>query len=66
MHGLDTQMIFSASVNQWKRMLRARCSPWAGGEIRQIYCLALGELKKSQYAEDFGNMEIKGGILSES
>jgi len=36
-NALQTEMIFSASVAQWKRMLRQRLHPAADAEIRLIY-----------------------------
>lgn len=53
-NALETQMIFSASVGQWKRMIRMRCHPAADAEIRAVYVQVLEDiLKKSRYAEDF-------------
>lgn len=52
-NALYTEMIFSASVAQWKHMLRMRASDGADGEIRAVYVEALGELKASRYGSSF-------------
>lgn len=58
-NALETQMIFSASVGQWHRMIRMRCHPAADAEIRAVYVQVLEEiLKKSRYAEDFGRWKL--------
>lgn len=48
-NALCTELVFSASVAQWKRMLLQRCTIHADAEIRQLYCQALSELKGSQH-----------------
>lgn len=58
-NALETQMIFSASVGQWKRMLRQRCNPFADAEIRAVYVQLLEDiLKKSRYSEDFKSFKL--------
>jgi len=57
-NALWTEMIFSASVAQWKRMIRLRCNPAADGEIRAVFVDVLGELKKSRYADEFAAFEL--------
>lgn len=52
-NALATELIFSASVGQWKRMLRMRCSDAADGEIRAVFVEVLKELKDSRYKGDF-------------
>jgi len=54
---LQTEMIFSASVAQWKRMLTQRLSNPADAEIRELFSMILEELKKSQYHESFDTLE---------
>ena len=56
-NALYTEMIFSASVAQWKRMLRQRLHPAADAEIREVYACVLGELRKSRYRESFEAMQ---------
>lgn len=57
-NALWTEMIFSASVAEWKWMMQLRCSSHADAEIRGIFCEALPELRSSRYADDFKNIEL--------
>lgn len=57
-NALSTELIFSASVAQWKRMLRMRCSAPADGEIRAEFVEVLTELRKSRYADEFEAFEL--------
>lgn len=57
-NGLETEMIFSASVAQWKHILRMRAADAADAEIRLIACLALKELQKSRYKKAFEEFEL--------
>lgn len=61
-NALYTELLFSASVTQWKRMLRQRASQFADAEIRQVYAseamCVLGELKKSRYASAFAGWDM--------
>ena len=52
-NALHTEMIFSASVAQWKRMIDQRYSEFADAEIRVIYGSVVEALKSSQYGEYF-------------
>lgn len=52
-NALYTELIFSASVAQWKRMLRMRCGGPADAEIRSVFSKALPELKRSRYGDSF-------------
>lgn len=52
-NALQTEMIFSANVAQWKRMLRQRATVHADAEIRGLFCQAFGELCASRYSKDF-------------
>lgn len=64
-NALYTELIFSASVAQWKRMLTQRCSDAADAEIRILFAKALMELKRSRYADCFVGMNLtraKDGI----
>lgn len=58
-NALYTELIFSASVAQWKRMLRQRASVFADAEIRELFCKALVELKRSRYGERFESFELQ-------
>lgn len=57
-NALWTEMIFSASVAEWKWMMSLRCSAPADAEIRGIFCEALPELRRSRYGDDFKNLEL--------
>ncbi len=52
-NALYTELIFSASVAQWKRMLQMRCCDAADAEIRVVFSKILPELQKSRYGESF-------------
>lgn len=52
-NSLETQLMFSASVAQWKRMLKLRLHPAADAEIRVLFEKILRELKESRYADSF-------------
>lgn len=58
-NALQTELIFSASVGQWKRMLRMRCSAPADAEIRAVFSQALAELKRSRYAKEFDGFQLE-------
>jgi thymidylate synthase ThyX len=57
-NALYTELIFSANVAQWKRMLRQRASRFADAEIRELFCKVLGELKQSRYGDRFLNFTL--------
>lgn len=57
-NALLTELIFSASVGQWKRMLRMRACAPADAEIRAVFVQALAALKKSRYSLDFVNFSV--------
>jgi len=61
-NALKTEMMFSASVDQWHRMLAQRASHFADAEIREIYARESGSvieaLQKSQYSDDFQGYEV--------
>lgn len=56
-NALHTEMMFSASVQQWHRMIFQRASQFADAEIREIYARETGSvieaLQKSQWSDDF-------------
>lgn len=57
-NALWTELIFSASVGQWKRMLRMRCCDAADAEIRNVFVDALEALKSSRYGADFSAFKL--------
>lgn len=57
-NALYTEMIFSANVAQWKRMLRLRCSGPADAEIRALFVEALSALKSCRYTRDFDGFSL--------
>ena len=64
-NALLTELIFSASVEQWKRILRQRLSDGADAEIRGVIEAALPALRSSRYADSFKNFKLvkaKDGI----
>jgi thymidylate synthase ThyX len=70
-NSLQTEMIFSASVGQWKRMLRQRLTDAADAEIRILYGQVLKELLRCRYADQFAGFKLKpasdgvGEVLAE-
>lgn len=57
-NALATECVFSASVAQWRRMLRLRCTGPADAEIRAVFAEALRELRSSRYASDFSGFSL--------
>lgn len=61
-NALKTEMMFSASVAQWHRMLAQRASGFADAEIRQVYAAeensVFSALQESQWSDDFQNYRI--------
>lgn len=57
-NALRTEMIFSASVAQWRRMIEMRLTDAADAEIRMMYEKVLGELRASQYGDRFADYEL--------
>jgi thymidylate synthase ThyX len=58
-NALYTEVVFSASIAQWKWMLRQRLSAPADGEIRVCYAPVLRALKGSRYGECFAGWETR-------
>lgn len=58
-NALRTDMIFSASVAQWLRILQQRYTRHADAEIRLIYDKVLPQLLTSQYGYQFAHLGIK-------
>lgn len=57
-NALYTELVFSANVSQWKRMMRARCNPAADAEIRELFAKALPVLKACRYGSAFDKMSL--------
>lgn len=51
-NALSTELIFSANISQWKRMLAQRCSPAADAEIREAFS-EVKEILTSKFPEYF-------------
>lgn len=62
-NALYTELIFSASVAQWRRMLATgsspRCSDAADAEIRVLFAKALRELQRSRYGDRFADFTLR-------
>jgi thymidylate synthase ThyX len=56
-NALYTDMVFSASVAQWRRMLRLRCCDPADAEIRVLAAAALPGLKASRHGDRFASFD---------
>jgi thymidylate synthase ThyX len=61
-NALFTEMMFSASVQQWKWMLYMRASQFADAEIREVFARqqvsVISALKESRFADEFDNHKI--------
>lgn len=57
-NGLYTEVVFSASVSQWKRMTRQRLNAAADAEIREVYAAVLPVLKACAYGDSFQGMSM--------
>lgn len=55
-NALSSEMIFSASVAQWRWMIHERLSPFADAEIRAVYAKVLPALQACRYGYCFGDM----------
>jgi thymidylate synthase ThyX len=62
-NALSTELIFSASVAQWRWMLQQRGSVFADAEIREVFAskqdCVLGALQASRYAASFQNFTLQ-------
>ena len=57
-NALHTELIFSASVVQWRRMIALRCSPHADAEIRVLYGHIIRALQTTRWADDFADLKL--------
>jgi len=58
-NALYTEVIFSANVRQWHRMLRQRCCQAADAEIRQVFAQVLELLQICNYKDEFANWKLE-------
>jgi hypothetical protein len=57
-NALYTECVFSASVAQWKRMLRQRANIAADAEIREVFCGALRVLQGCAFGAQFQSFKL--------
>lgn len=57
-NALETQVIFSASVAEWRHVMNMRASGAADAEIREVACKVLRLLKGSRYGDRFADLEL--------
>lgn len=57
-NALATEMVYTASVMNWKHMIAQRGTVFADAEIRHLYSIALPELQKSKYGEAFNMYKL--------
>ena len=55
---LKTELMFSASVTQWKRMIAQRLSIHADAEIRVLFGKVLTALRGSDFSDRFNNVAL--------
>lgn len=58
-NSLKTELLFTASVEDWKGIIRQRANAAADAEIRIAYTDALQALKSSQYGQEFECFEMQ-------
>ena len=57
-NALETELVFSASVMEWRHIFRMRAAAAADGEIRVAACRALLACKASRYGDRFDDLEL--------
>lgn len=57
-NALETELVFSASILQWRHIFRMRAAQAADGEIRVASCAALGAVKVSRYGDRFEDLSL--------
>ena len=55
-NALETELVFSASLMQWRHIFQMRAAAAADGEIRYAACKALEACKASRYGERFEDL----------
>jgi thymidylate synthase ThyX len=57
-NALETDLVFSANVMQWKHMVRMRAADAADGEIRFLFQKIIEVLRTSRYADSFTDIQL--------
>ena len=57
-NALATNMVFSASVAEWREILKQRGNPAADWEMRELTCCVFQELLTTPYAERFSDFHL--------
>jgi len=57
-NALETELVFSASIMQWKHMVKMRAANAADGEIRYCFQKIVEALKSSRYADSFVDIRL--------
>lgn len=57
-NALETELVFSASVMQWRHIFRMRAAAAADGEIRYAACKALEACQNSRYGDEFSDLKL--------
>jgi thymidylate synthase (FAD) len=57
-NSLGTEMVFSASVGQWRHIFDMRAAAAADAEIRFMACQALEACKASRYGDSFSDLTL--------
>ncbi|MGD9726524.1 MAG: FAD-dependent thymidylate synthase [Nitrospira sp.] len=57
-NALETELVFSATVMQWRHIFRMRAAAAADAEIRFAACEALRACKSSRYGDSFADMDL--------
>jgi len=57
-NALETELVFSASIMQWKHIFRMRAAAAADGEIRYAACKALEACKTTRYGDRFEDLSV--------
>ena len=57
-NALETDLVFSATVMQWKHMIRMRAADAADGEIRFLFQKIIEALRTSRYADSFADIQL--------
>lgn len=61
-NALETELIFSASVLEWRHIFKMRAAQAADGEIRFAMSKALGACKASRYGDRFSDLTLVPAI----
>jgi thymidylate synthase ThyX len=61
-NALETELIFSANVMQWKHMVKMRAADAADGEIRFCFQKIIEALRTSRYADSFVGIQLAPSV----